>query len=90
MGYIPNHALAGLKNYKYKGVDKYLSLLYLIVPVYSTLFWSNQVSAVELCFEPLLELASYIVAQIGGTKYGERHTKASQDFTRAEGRCRSL
>lgn len=22
MGYIPDHALAGLKNYKYKGVDK--------------------------------------------------------------------
>ncbi len=22
MAYIPNHALAGLRNYKYKGVDK--------------------------------------------------------------------
>ena len=25
MAYIPNHALAGLRSYRYKGVDKYVS-----------------------------------------------------------------
>ncbi|EIM83608.1 Choline/ethanolaminephosphotransferase [Stereum hirsutum FP-91666 SS1] len=46
MGYIPDHALAGLKNYKYKGVDKSLLSNYVLNPYWNWLvtLWPKSVA----------------------------------------------
>ena len=68
MAYIPSHALAGLRNYKYKGVDKcvYRFILCWVVADYLV----EKVLALKLCAKPVLELVRHSLAGVGRAKHG--------------------
>ena len=67
MAYIPSHALAGLRNYKYKGVDKCGPSFILFgrsLKIYL------KIPTLKLCIEPVLELVRHSLAGVGRTKHG--------------------
>jgi hypothetical protein len=67
MAYIPSHALAGLRNYKYKGVDR---CDWYFIPCELSLNIYFKILTLKSCIEPVLELVRHSLAGVGGTKYG--------------------
>ena len=66
MGYIPKHALENLNEYQYKGVDKQVHAPSR-TSAHSRLT-DAKVSALEICFESILELACDVLANVGRPK----------------------
>ena len=67
MRYIPRESLDRLKDYSYKGVDKYAySLLHVYV------LNITQVSCLALCVKSVLDLVRYTVAFVCRTKHSTR------------------
>jgi len=65
MAYIPKHALAGLRNYRYKGVDKC---------VFKSIAWPivehpPKILTLKLCVEPVLDLVRHALARVGRPKH---------------------
>jgi hypothetical protein len=67
MAYIPSHALAGLRNYKYKGVDKCDPSF---IPCERSLNIYSKILTIKLCIEPVLELVRHSLAGVDRAKYG--------------------
>jgi hypothetical protein len=67
MAYIPSHALAGLRNYKYKGVDRCDPLFILCE---RSLNISMKILILKLCIEPVLELVRHSLAGVDRAKHG--------------------
>ena len=67
MAYIPSHALGGLRNYKYKGVDRCDPSLILCRRSLNIYF---KILTFKLCIKPVLELVRHSLAGVGRTKHG--------------------
>ena len=67
MAYIPSHALAGLRGYKYKGVDRYDPSLILCERSLNIYF---KILTLKLCIESILELVRHPLAGVGRAKHG--------------------
>jgi len=67
MAYIPSHALSGLRNYRYKGVDRCGPSFILCERLLNTYF---KILALKLCIEPVLELVRHSLAGVGRAKHG--------------------
>ena len=67
MAYIPSHALAGLRNYKYKGIDRCDPSL---IPCERSLNIYSKILALKLCIEPILELVRHSLAGVCRAKHG--------------------
>jgi hypothetical protein len=67
MAYISSHALAGLRNYKYKGVDKCDPSFILCERSLNIYF---KIFTLKLCIEPVLELVRHSLAGVGRAKHG--------------------
>lgn len=67
MAYIPSHALAGLRNYKYKGVDRCDPSFILCERSLNIYF---KILTLKLCIEPFLELVRHSLAGVGRAKHG--------------------
>ena len=67
MAYIPSHALAGLRNYKYKGVDRCDPSCILCRRSLNIYF---KILTLKLCIEPVLELVRHSLAGVGRAKHG--------------------
>ena len=49
MAYIPSYALAGLRNYRYRGVDKYVSFLLRSIGVIADRLLRKDLSCRTMC-----------------------------------------
>jgi len=67
MAYIPSHALAGLRNYKYKGVDR-CDLSFILCGRSPNIYF--KILTFKLCIEPVLELVRHSLAGMGRAKHG--------------------
>ena len=67
MAYIPSHALGGLRNYKYKGVDRCDPSLILCRRSLNIYF---KILTFKLCIKPVLELVRHSLAGVGRAKHG--------------------
>jgi hypothetical protein len=67
MAYIPSHALAGLRNYKYKGVDRCDPSLILCGRSLNIYF---KIRTFKLFYEFVLELVRRSLAGVGRAKHG--------------------
>jgi ethanolaminephosphotransferase len=69
MAYIPSHALAGLRNYKYKGVDRCDPSFILCERSLNIYF---KILTLKLCIESVLELVRHSLAGVGRAKHGTK------------------
>jgi hypothetical protein len=67
MSYIPSHALAGLRNYKYKGIDRCGRSFILWSPSLDIYF---KILNLKSCIEPVLDLVRHSLARVGRAKHG--------------------
>jgi hypothetical protein len=67
MSYIPSHALAGLRNYKYKGVDRCDPSFNLCSRSLDIYF---KILDLKSCIEPVLGLVRHSLAGVGRAKHG--------------------
>jgi ethanolaminephosphotransferase len=68
MGYIPQHALSNLKQYSYKGVDKYVLNL-TQKPVVSLM--TCQIPVVKVYPEPVLECVRQTLAVVSSSQHSK-------------------
>jgi ethanolaminephosphotransferase len=67
MSYIPSRVLAGLRNYKYKGVDRCDPSFILWSPSLDIYF---KILNLKSCIKPVLELVRHSLAGVGRAKHG--------------------
>ena len=76
MGYIPPHALHNLSKYKYQGIDKWVhpmtSLSHLDLVLTERVVVATQIYIIKLRAEPVLELASGAMADLGRSEHCKR------------------